>query len=640
MASRNRPYEQFGTYILFKKLEADALGELWRAGRLVNSQLGPIVALRRLTGGNRPVFVESAAAARQLVPQLTGTSFAKHQEIDVAGGVPYVAFEYGGGRSLRHLIDKARGGNGAQPNPLPLDQALIIAEKVALSLATTGELRLNDKRLVHGALVPQFIWISDDGEIRVAGQQLGRGFIASMPDPKFATELGKYFSPEYRGSGEPSKTSEVFAMGAILYLLVTGNEPPDAMTASAFASAIRAAKTMAGQPIPDDIRVLLDKSLNLDVNARYATAADMKAAISALAHGGKYTATTFNLAFYLSTLLKKEMEGEALEREKESKVNIAPYLEAPVSNVTAPIPIIAAPDFGVSEEPRRKSRMPLAFAAIGVAVAAGAGFWLTLGKKPAQTAPAPAHVAASAPAQKAQLIPTAVVAATTTSTTTAATATGTASLDPAAQKKAFEAAVEQKLQQEMMKLQADYTKNLQKSQAKNAPVQTASLALPPVSAPAVQHSATPEANAPSASALDERRAAAREVVPAPQPAAPQPLAPAPQVQQPAAAPQAASLRDGDVVDFNDLDSPVNPLSAMRVSYPPMALRSKIETTVIVTALIDEGGNVVDVKVLKGDPRFGFNDAAMRAVRGTRFNTPTKDGHRVKTWRPQTIVFKM
>ena len=35
---------------------------------------------------------------------------------------------------------------------------------------------------------------------------------------------------------------------------------------------------------------------------------------NALSAGGKYAATSFNLAFYLSSLLKKEMEAEAVER--------------------------------------------------------------------------------------------------------------------------------------------------------------------------------------------------------------------------------------------------------------------------------------------------------------------------------------
>ena len=636
MAAKNRPYEQFGSFILFKKLETDGLGDLWRAGRIEEGQRGSLLALRRLSGGNREAFARSAASARQLVPQLTGTSFAKHQEIDVVNGTPYIAHEYSGGRSLRHILDRARGGNGVPPNPLPIDQAIVIAEKVALSLATTADLKMNDKRLAHGALVPHFIWITDDGEIRVAGQQLGGGFLASMSDAAFAGLFGRYFSPEYRSSGEPSKASEVFSMGAILYLLIAGNEPPDAMTASAFMLAIRGAKTMGGQLIPDDIRVVLDKSLNLDINARYASVADMKQALSALAHGGKYSATTFNLAFYLSNLLKKEMEGEALDRDKESKVNVAAYLEQPAA--PAPAAAAAEPDrpmFGVMQEPK-KSKAPLAAAAIAALAVIGiGGWWMT--RSPGKPAPAaPAQTASAPMPQKTQVLPTAVVAAAGPSPTTA---TATTTADAAAQKKAFEAAVEQKLQQEMMKLQSDYTNNLQKNQARNAPVQIAAAIPAPAAAPAPAR--VDEHPAPSPSTPDERRpAATRTETPAPVQPQPAAAAPAPAQEKPApAAVTVPQVHDGDVIDYSVLDSPVNPLSSIRPAYPPLAQRNKVASTVILTALIDEGGNVVDVKVLKGDDRFGFNDAAIRAIRTTRFSAPVKDGHHVKTWRPQTIMFQ-
>ncbi|MGH9418664.1 MAG: hypothetical protein ACRD3J_01725, partial [Thermoanaerobaculia bacterium] len=94
MPAKSRPYEQFGPFILFKKLETDALGDLWRAGRVDNGQLGPIMAVRRLLGGNRAALVHSAGEASQLVPLLSGTTFAKDQTIDVANGVPFVAHEY------------------------------------------------------------------------------------------------------------------------------------------------------------------------------------------------------------------------------------------------------------------------------------------------------------------------------------------------------------------------------------------------------------------------------------------------------------------------------------------------------------------------------------------------------------------
>src|SRR5436309_9031315 len=129
MPGKTRPYEQFGSFILFKKLEADALGDLWRAARIDDRHLGPLVALRRLTGGNRAELVRSAGDAHGVVPLLNGSSFAKEQIIDVLDGIPFVAHEYSGGRSLRHVIDRARGGSGVTPNPIPIDQAILMAEK-------------------------------------------------------------------------------------------------------------------------------------------------------------------------------------------------------------------------------------------------------------------------------------------------------------------------------------------------------------------------------------------------------------------------------------------------------------------------------------------------------------------------------
>lgn len=639
MAARNKPYDQFGPYILFKKLESDALGDLWRAARLENGQLGATVALRRLTGGNRDAMSTNVQAVAPILASLTGASFARDQRSGVVDGVPFLAWDYAGGRSMRHIIDRARGGKETQPNPLPLDQAIVIAEKVALSLATIGELRdTAGTRLSHGALVPQFIWITDDGEIRVAGQQLGSALLASLSDPKVSADVGRYFPPEYRTSGQAQKNTDVYSMGALLFLLVTGVEPPDAATASAFVAAVRAAKTMTGAPVPDDIRVILDKSFNIDPSMRYPSMTEMKQALSALANGGKYSATTFNLAFYLSNLLKKEMESEAADREKETKVNIAPYLEAPKPADHAPMAAVAAPTFGMSEEPPRKSKMPIAIAATVALAAVGVGAYMMMGKSGAQ--PATQQVAAASTATL-PVRPRVISEPIAVSATPQPAATATT--DEAAQKKAFEDAVKAKLQAEMMKLQNDYMAELKKQQSKNAPV-LSTPATPPPQVSAVQEEEH------SAAALDQQRretaAAARtetvaEVarpttaapVPAPAVAIPQPTAPAP------APAQVATVREGDVVDVASLDVLPRATRIVKPVYPPLALRQRITATIFLTVLINENGTVSDVKVLRGETRFGLNDAAVRAIKATQYSSPIKDGKRVKTWFPQTIEFK-
>jgi TonB family protein len=628
MAAKNKPYEQFGPYILFKKLETDSLSELWRAARVDGGSLGSLVALRRFTGGNRDSLASAAHASKGVVAQLNGTSFVKNQVVDAIGNVAYVAHDYDGGRSLRHIADRARGAAGTSPNPIPIDQAIVIAEKVALSLATTEDYRIDGARLAHGALIPQLIWITDDGEIRVAGQGLGSGLVASLKDGRVAAELGRYVAPEMQQSGVATKASEVFSMGALLYLLVTGVEPPDATTASAFMQAVGAAKSPAGTPIPDDIRTIVNKSLTIDPSMRYASMADMKQAISALAHGGKYSATTFNLAFYVSNLLKKELEGESFERDKEMKVNVAAYADAPIAVAATP----GAPMFATAEQ-EAKSKAPLAIAAGVIIAAVGVGAYFMYASKSKQPPATPQRqqpVVAQMIPQKNPIVtaaPLVAAAPASAATTTAAPANA----DEAARKKAFEAAVQQKLQEEMMKLQQDYTKSLQKSQSKNAPVPVPTT----IAAPTPQRATE---DAPSAAALDQRLAAHPE----PQPAQQVQLPPVQQQQAPAVVepqPVAHVVRQGDVVEVSDLDTPPHVVRQSAPSYPPMALRQRAEATILVTALVDENGDVIDVKVLRGDKRFGFEDSALRAVRGTKFSAPIKDGKRVKSWFAVPIVFK-
>ena len=336
-----------------------------------------------------------------------------------------------------------------------------------------------------------------------------------------------------------------------------------------------------------------------------------KQVLSARLHGGNYSASTFNLAFYLSNMLKKEPEGEALEREKESKVNAAAYAETPMASVT-PMPS--------SDETPAKNRMPLYAAAAAVVIAVAAGAFYLLKPKPS------APIAHKAVPPKTQVISQPVIAAAPTTSTTAP-------LDPAAQKKAFEAAVQQKMQEEMMKLQGDMNRQLKQQQTKNAPVQTASLISPPQSQQSDDRG--------SAAALDQRRIAAQPLTQTQagqqQPVVPQPqtsaLAPPPVTQAPVSA-----IREGDVVDVTELDKVPEPLSKIRPYFPPLAAQQHAEATIILSALISENGDVTDVKVLRGDGRFGFNDAAVRAIRAVRFTPPMKDGKRVKTWRPQSITF--
>jgi protein TonB len=106
-------------------------------------------------------------------------------------------------------------------------------------------------------------------------------------------------------------------------------------------------------------------------------------------------------------------------------------------------------------------------------------------------------------------------------------------------------------------------------------------------------------------------------------------------------PTTAPTQPGALVEANDprLVPPVVTGQAP-ARYPPFAQQRGIEGTVEVSALIDETGKVVDVKIVRASPsRQGFEDAALQHVRSRRYKPATRDGVPVQVWVPIVVNFR-
>ena len=75
---------------------------------------------------------------------------------------------------------------------------------------------------------------------------------------------------------------------------------------------------------------------------------------------------------------------------------------------------------------------------------------------------------------------------------------------------------------------------------------------------------------------------------------------------------------GPQVKFIPYDDPPVPKTPIKPEYPEIAQEAGIEGTVYVQAFIDKKGRVKEVSVIKGIPNTGLNEAAMEAIRKTRF----------------------
>jgi protein TonB len=90
-----------------------------------------------------------------------------------------------------------------------------------------------------------------------------------------------------------------------------------------------------------------------------------------------------------------------------------------------------------------------------------------------------------------------------------------------------------------------------------------------------------------------------------------------------------------------MPSPIGGLKAIysKISYPAIAKKAGIEGKVYVIAYVNENGGVDDVKVLKGIGG-GCDEAAIRAVRSTKFTPGKVKGAPVKVKVALPIVFKL
>lgn len=98
--------------------------------------------------------------------------------------------------------------------------------------------------------------------------------------------------------------------------------------------------------------------------------------------------------------------------------------------------------------------------------------------------------------------------------------------------------------------------------------------------------------------------------------------------------------EGPRVKFIPYDDPPQPLSNIRPVYPEIAQEAGIEGTVVVQVFIDKKGRVQDTIILKGIPNTGLDEAALKAIRKTRFRPAKQRERAVGVWISIPVNFRL
>ena len=225
-----------GRYRVVAPLGQGGMATIYRA---LDTQLGREVALKLL----RPEYLRDPDFSSRFRQEAQSAASLSHPNVvtvydygeDPSG--PFIVMELVDGEDLATIMRRA--------GPLPPAQAARIAAAVARALAAA-----HGRGLVHRDVKPGNVLIGRDGRVKVVDFGIARAIAeAQMTLP--GTTLGSvhYFSPE-QARGEPATTaSDIFALGIVLYEMLTGSRPWEGDSAASVALA-----RLTG-PVPDPLRI-------------------------------------------------------------------------------------------------------------------------------------------------------------------------------------------------------------------------------------------------------------------------------------------------------------------------------------------------------------------------------------------------
>lgn len=182
-----------------------------------------------------------------------------------AASEPFVLMEYVSGPSLRELLTAAPNGLGPQ-------KAAYFIDGIAKGLAY-----LHDRGIVHRDLKPANIFY-DDGYVKIGDYGLSKHISVSRHSGQ-TVSVGTvhYMAPEI-GSGSYTKAIDIYAVGVILYEMLTGRLP---FSGSSMGEILM--RHLSDQPdlagIPEPFAAVIAKALAKDPRDRYQDANEMADAL-------------------------------------------------------------------------------------------------------------------------------------------------------------------------------------------------------------------------------------------------------------------------------------------------------------------------------------------------------------------------
>lgn len=258
-----------GDFQIFRKLGAGGMGAIYLAQQ---RSLDRHVALKVLSESHadKETFVNRFHREAAILASLNHANIVQFLGAGQERGLPFFAMEFIDGFSTAALVK--------QMGKLAVGDALHIIRRSAEAMTYALE-----NKIVHRDIKPENIMITRLGAVKIADLGLAKSLDnqdLDLTDTGTALGSPKYMAPEQsRNAKLADHRSDIYALGGVLYYLLTAEEPFKGATAVDLLLAkeqkIFVPARRLNQEVPPRLDLIIDKMLAKSPAQRYQTYADL-----------------------------------------------------------------------------------------------------------------------------------------------------------------------------------------------------------------------------------------------------------------------------------------------------------------------------------------------------------------------------
>lgn len=259
-------------YRLLERAGSGGMATVYKAQDLM---LRRLVAVKLLHEGltSDDAFLERFQREAHAAANLSHPNIVTVHDIGQDGHRHYIVMEFVNGRTLKNLIrDYAQQHDAAMP----------VARTLALAIQVCAGIGYAHRAgLVHCDVKPQNVIVTRDDRVKVADFGIARAMSeASIQSGSLLWGTPHYFSPEQASGEAPTPASDVYAIGIIVFEMLTGRLPFEADTLPALAlkhlHEPAPLVTSLNASVPAQLEQIINKILSKEPAGRYRTAGQLE----------------------------------------------------------------------------------------------------------------------------------------------------------------------------------------------------------------------------------------------------------------------------------------------------------------------------------------------------------------------------